>query len=54
MQIAITHLPQIAAKGNVHFKVFKTYNYWRGYTIRVKSSMEERVVEIAHFRNSHI
>ncbi|MBC5842724.1 MAG: DNA repair protein RecN [Flavobacteriaceae bacterium] len=48
MQIfAITHLPQIAAKGNVHFKVFK-------YTVGDDTQSElkvltadERVVEIA-------
>ena len=44
---AITHLPQIAAKGNQHYKVFK---YNEGLTTLSKIvvlSQEERVKEIA-------
>jgi DNA repair protein RecN (Recombination protein N) len=48
MQIfAITHLPQIAAKGNVHFKVFKsTIGDDTQSELKVLTT-EERVVEIA-------
>jgi DNA repair protein RecN (Recombination protein N) len=48
MQIfAITHLPQIAAKGNVHFKVFKhTVGDDTQSELKVLTA-EERVVEIA-------
>jgi DNA repair protein RecN (Recombination protein N) len=47
MQIfAITHLPQIAAKGNAHFKVSKLTI--GGYTIGLKLlTDEERIIEIA-------
>ncbi|HEX8563461.1 MAG TPA: DNA repair protein RecN [Flavobacterium sp.] len=48
MQVfAITHLPQIAAKGNVHFKVFKTAGEDQTYTQLTRLSTEERVIEIA-------
>ncbi len=46
--ISITHLPQIAARGNAHYKVYKkdtetgTNSYIRQLTD------EERVQEIAH------
>ncbi len=44
--IVITHLPQIAVKGDTHFKVFKTDN--NGITTHVKHlNQEERVYEIA-------
>jgi DNA repair protein RecN (Recombination protein N) len=44
---AITHLPQIAAKGNQHYKVFKT-TIGQGTTSEIKLlSAEERVIEIA-------
>lgn len=48
MQIfAITHLPQIAAKGNEHFKVFKS-TVGEGTQSELKLlTSEERVVEIA-------
>jgi DNA repair protein RecN (Recombination protein N) len=46
MQIfAITHLPQIAAKGNAHFKVSKLTI--GGYTIGKLLTDEERIIEIA-------
>lgn len=45
--ICITHLPQIAGKGNVHYYVFKENTPQRTYT-RVKSlSQDERIIEIA-------
>ncbi len=45
--ISITHLPQIASKGTVHYKVFKTDNE-KGTTSNIKQlSAEERVTEIA-------
>ena len=44
--IVITHLPQIAVKGDTHFKVFKTTD--KGVNTQVKMlSDEERVYEIA-------
>jgi DNA repair protein RecN (Recombination protein N) len=48
MQVfAITHLPQIAAKGDTHFKVFKSVQAG-GTTSELKQlTKEERVVEIA-------
>lgn len=48
MQVfAITHLPQIAAKGDTHFKVFKSVQAG-GTTSELKQlTEEERVVEIA-------
>jgi DNA repair protein RecN (Recombination protein N) len=48
MQVfAITHLPQIAAKGNQHFKVFKTTS-GANTTTEIKAlNKDERVVEIA-------
>ena len=45
--LAITHLPQIAAKGNVHFKVFKTTADNQTYTRLTKLTADERIVEIA-------
>ena len=48
MQIfAITHLPQIAAKGNAHFKVFKSTIGEDTQSELKLLSNEERVVEIA-------
>jgi len=48
MQVfTITHLPQIAAKGNSHFKVFKTDIDNITHTQLKKLNEEERVVEIA-------
>ncbi|WP_366183738.1 DNA repair protein RecN [Flavobacterium ovatum] len=48
MQIfAITHLPQIAAKGNAHFKVFKSTVGEDTQSELVLLSAEERIVEIA-------
>lgn len=48
MQVfAITHLPQIAAKGNEHFKVFKTTIGNQTLSELKLLTSEERVVEIA-------
>ncbi|GIZ07659.1 DNA repair protein RecN [Flavobacterium sp. UMI-01] len=48
MQIfAITHLPQIAAKGNAHFKVFKSTVGEVTQSELILLNEEERVVEIA-------
>ena len=48
MQVfAITHLPQIAAKGNQHYKVFK-YNQGNTTFSEIKLlSNDDRIVEIA-------
>ena len=45
--IAITHLPQIASKGNNHFKVFKKEVNGVTTTSLKQLTAEERVVEIA-------
>jgi DNA repair protein RecN (Recombination protein N) len=45
--IGITHLPQIASKGNVHFVVYKTNEEDSTHTYMKKLSSEERVDEIA-------
>jgi DNA repair protein RecN (Recombination protein N) len=48
MQVfSITHLPQIAAKGTYHFKVFKTILANKSLTELKLLSHEERVIEIA-------
>ncbi|GGW64964.1 DNA repair protein RecN [Winogradskyella epiphytica] len=48
MQVfTITHLPQIAAKGDSHFKVFKTDVEEVTHTQLKKLKEEERIVEIA-------
>jgi DNA repair protein RecN (Recombination protein N) len=48
MQVfTITHLPQIAAKGNSHFKVFKTDVDEKTHTKLKKLNENERIVEIA-------
>ena len=48
MQVfTITHLPQIAAKGNSHFKVFKTDIKEVTHTQLKKLNEDERIVEIA-------
>ena len=45
--ISITHLPQIAAKGHTHFKVFKEDVNEVTRTNLVKLNHDERIVEIA-------
>jgi DNA repair protein RecN (Recombination protein N) len=48
MQVfAITHLPQIAAKGNQHYKVFKSVKAENTISELKLLSTEERIVEIA-------
>ncbi len=48
MQVfAITHLPQIAAKGQTHYKVFKTVSGQNTQSELKLLSADERVVEIA-------
>jgi DNA repair protein RecN (Recombination protein N) len=44
---AITHLPQIAAKGEAHFKVFKTTENNKTQSELKLLTNEERVIEIA-------
>jgi DNA repair protein RecN (Recombination protein N) len=44
---AITHLPQIAAKGAVHFKVFKTTENNQTQSELKLLTNEERIIEIA-------
>jgi len=45
--LCITHLPQIAAKGNAHKKVFKTITETHTFTDLKELNFEERVTEIA-------
>ncbi len=48
MQVfTITHLPQIAAKGDVHFKVFKEDIQDKTITKLVRLNQDDRIVEIA-------
>ena len=48
MQVfAITHLPQIAAKGTTHFKVFKSVSNNATRTELKSLLHEERILEIA-------
>ena len=45
--LAITHLPQVAAKGDTHFKVYKEDTADATHTHIVPLSDEERVLETA-------
>jgi DNA repair protein RecN (Recombination protein N) len=45
--INITHLPQVASKGQVHFLVYKDHNHSLTRTQIKKLSDEERLYEIA-------
>ena len=55
MQIfAITHLPQIAAKGDAHFKVFKSSTADDTQSELKLLSPEERVVEIAQMLSGSV
>ena len=45
--IAITHLPQIAALGQTHYKVFKADTQMRTETHIALLSKDERIEEIA-------
>ena len=46
--LAITHLPQIAAKGEVHYLVFKEDDASRTLTHIKQLNQEERITELAH------
>lgn len=53
--IAVTHLPQVASKGDVHFKVFKKDNETRTVSGVRLLDTEERVAEIAAmFSGEHL
>lgn len=55
MQVmAITHLPQIASKGTMHFKVFKTIKEHQTHTQIVLLSKDERITEIAQMLSGSI
>ena len=45
--INITHLPQIAAKGETHFLVYKTDSQTETKTSIVKLTLEQRIEQIA-------
>ena len=45
--LAITHLPQVASKGDSHFKVYKTDNEERTVSHVKKLDREERIRELA-------
>ena len=45
--INITHLPQIASKGNYHYKVYKTENHHSTITEIKQLNDDERIQEIA-------
>ena len=51
--ISITHLPQIAARGRAHYKVYKQDNETETNSHIRRLTDEERVGEIAHMRVSH-
>ena len=46
--LAITHLPQIAAKGNAHYSVYKEDESGRTLTHIRKLDSEQRITELAH------
>ena len=46
--LAITHLPQIAAKGNAHYFVYKEDQEGRTLTHIRKLDDEQRITELAH------
>jgi DNA repair protein RecN (Recombination protein N) len=50
--IAITHLPQIAARGKQHFKIFKTEKDGKVVTRLKVLDRDERIVEIAEMLSS--
>ena len=45
---AITHLPQIAAKGRTHYFVYKEEEAGRTLTHIRKLDQEQRITELAH------
>ena len=52
--ISITHLPQIAAKGKAHYKVYKEDNEHETVSQIRRLTPEERVEEIAHMLSGDI
>ncbi|MCR5574477.1 MAG: DNA repair protein RecN [Bacteroidaceae bacterium] len=52
--ISITHLPQIAAKGQVHYKVYKKDNEHETVSHIRRLTPEERVEEIAHMLSGDV
>ena len=46
--ISITHLPQIAARGSIHYKVYKEDTETGTNSHFLRLSAEQRVEEIAH------
>ena len=46
--IAITHLPQIASRGDVHYFVYKENDKGQAYSHIKLLNNEERIQEIAH------
>jgi len=51
--VTITHLPQIAAKGNQHVKVYKDESGQQAKTYMKKLSQEDRITEIAQMLSGH-
>ncbi len=51
--ITITHLPQIAAKGNQHIKVFKDETGHQARTFMKQLTNDERIKEIAQMLSGH-
>ncbi|MEE0082689.1 MAG: DNA repair protein RecN [Paludibacteraceae bacterium] len=51
--VAITHLPQIASKGETHYKVYKEEDGDKVVSHIVKLSPDERVTEIAQMLSGH-
>ena len=52
--ISITHLPQIAAKGSVHYKVYKEDNEQETTSHIVRLNDKERVVEVANMLSGSV
>ena len=52
--ITITHLPQVAAKGIHHFKVFKENKEGSTFTRLRKLSFEDRIIEIAKMLSGEV
>ena len=52
--ISITHLPQIAARGKIHYKVYKRDNENETNSHISRLSHEERVEELAHMLSGAI
>lgn len=52
--ISITHLPQIAAKGSVHYKVYKEDNELETTSHIVRLNEEERITEVANMLSGSV